>query len=164
MVSLYLCRWYASIHIKTLVTIIYIKHKKEEGKNMMNAIIKTNIGAMTLGDFEVNMSGDNLDLSLFFDVTAVNDTVKYIILHKLFDLQMHYVLQFPDEAEEWHDANLVITGKCLHVSVDESGKLKTVLLIDYEDVHNPRLWGTAQIEVNLSSHERELRQLLFIQS
>lgn len=127
---------------------------------MMNAIIKTNIGAMTLGDFEVDMSGDNLDLSLFFDVTAVNDTVKYIILHKLFDLQMHYVLQFPDEAEEWHDANLVITGKCLHVSVDESGKLKTVLLIDYEDAHNPRLWGTAQIEVNLSSHERELRQFI----
>lgn len=127
---------------------------------MMNAIIKTNIGAMTLGDFEVNMSGDNLDLSLFFDVTAVNDTVKYIILHKLFDLQMHYVLQFPDEAEEWHDANLVITGKCLHVSVDESGKLKTVLLIDYEDTLNPRLWGTAQIEVNLSSHERELRQFI----
>lgn len=127
---------------------------------MMNAIIKTNIGAMTLGDFEVDMSGDNLDLSLFFDVTAVNDTVKYIILHKLFDLQMHYVLQFPDEAEEWHDANLVITGKCLHVSVDESGKLKTVLLIDYEDAHNPRLWGTAQIEVNLSAHERELRQFI----
>ena len=127
---------------------------------MMNTIIKTNIGAMTLGDFEVDMSGDNLDLSLFFDVTAVNDTVKYIILHKLFDLQMHYVLQFPDEAEEWYDANLVITGKCLHVSVDESGKLKTVLLIDYEDAHNPRLWGTAQIEVNLSSHERELRQFI----
>ena len=107
---------------------------------MMNAIIKTNIGTMTLGDFEVDMSGDNLDLSLFFDVTAVNDTVKYIILHKLFDLQMHYVLQFPDEAEEWYDADLVITGKCLHVSVDESGKLKTVLLIDYEDAHKPRLW------------------------
>lgn len=127
---------------------------------MMNAIIKTNIGTMTLGDFEVDMSGDNLDLSLFFDVTAVNDTVKYIILHKLFDLQMHYALQFPDEAEEWYDADLVITGKCLHVSVDESGKLKTVLLIDYEDAHKPRLWGTAQIEVNLSSHERELRQFI----
>lgn len=127
---------------------------------MMNAIIKTNIGAMRLGDFEVDMSGDNLDLSLFFDVTAVNDTVKYIILHKLFDLQMHYVLQFPDEAEEWYDADLIITGKCLHVSVDESGKLKTVLLVDYEDAHNPRLWGTAQIDVNLSSHERELRQFI----
>lgn len=127
---------------------------------MMNAIIKTNIGAMRLGDFEVDMSGDNLDLSLFFDVTAVNETVKYIIRHKLFELQMHYVLQFPDEAEEWYDADLVITGKCLHVSVDESGKLKTVLLIDYEDAHNPRLWGTAQIEVNLSSHERELRQFI----
>ena len=127
---------------------------------MMNAIIKTNIGAMRLGDFEVDMSGDNLDLSLFFDVTAVNDTVKYIILHKLFDLQMHYVLQFPDEAEEWYDADLIITGKCLHVSVDESGKLKTVLLVDYEDAHNPRLWGTAQIEVNLSAHERELRQFI----
>ena len=127
---------------------------------MMNAIIKTNIGAMKLGDFEVDMSGDNLDLSLFFDVTAVNETVKYIILHKLFDLQMHYVLEFPAEAEEWYNANLVITGKCLHVSVDESGKLKTVLLIDYEDVHNPRLWGTAQIEVNLSLHERELRQFI----
>ncbi|MGN8734913.1 hypothetical protein ACTNEY_15100 [Fusicatenibacter saccharivorans] len=127
---------------------------------MMNAIIKTNIGAMTLGDFEVDMSGENLDLSLFFDVIAVNDTVKHIILHKLFELQMHYVLQFPDEAEEWYDANLVITGKCLHISVDESGKLKTVLLVDYEDAHNPRLWGTAQIEVNLSSHERELRQFI----
>ena len=127
---------------------------------MMNAIIKTNIGTMTLGDFEVDMSGENLDLSLFIDVTAVNDTVKYIILHKLFDLQMRYVLEFPDEAEEWYDANLVITGKCLHVSVDESGKLKTVLLIDYEDAHSPRLWGTAQIEVNLSSHERELRQFI----
>ena len=127
---------------------------------MMNTIIKTNIGAMTLGDFEVDMSGDNLDLSLFFDVTAVNDTVKYIILHKLFDLQMHYVLQFPDEAEEWYDADLIITGKCLHVSVDESGKLKTVLLVDYEDKYNPRLWGTAEIEVNLSSHERELRKFI----
>lgn len=127
---------------------------------MMNAIIKTNIGAMTLGDFEVDMSGDNLDLSLFFDVTAVNETVKYIIRHKLFDLQMRYILEFPDEAEEWYNADLVITGKCLHVSVDESGKLKTVLLIDYEDVHNPRLWGTAQIDVNLSSHERELRQFI----
>ena len=127
---------------------------------MMNAIIKTNIGAMRLGDFEVDMSGDNLDLSLFFDVTAVNDTVKYIILQKLFDLQMHYVLQFPDEAEEWYDADLIITGKCLHVSVDESGKLKTVLLVDYEDAHNPRLWGTAQIDVNLSSHERELRKFI----
>lgn len=126
----------------------------------MNAIIKTNIGAMTLGDFEVDMSGDNLDLSLFFDVTAVNDTVKYIIRHKLFELQMYYVLEFPDEAEEWYDAELVITGKCLHISVDEFGKLKTVLLVDYEDVHNPRLWGTAQIEVNLSSHERELRQFI----
>lgn len=126
----------------------------------MNAIIKTNIGAMTLGDFEVDMSGDNLDLSLFFDVTAVNDTVKYIIRHKLFELQMYYVLEFPDEAEEWYDAELVITGKCLHVSVDESGKLKTVLLVDYEDVHNPRLWGTAQIDVNLSSHERELRKFI----
>lgn len=164
MVSLYLCRWYASIHIKTLVTIIYIKHKKEEGKNMMNAIIKTNIGAMTLGDFEVNMSGDNLDLSLFFDVTAVNDTVKYIILHKLFDLQMHYVLQFPDEAEEWHDANLVITGKCLHVSVDESGKLKTVLLIDYEDVHNPRLWGTVRSRLICHRMNESCVSLLFIQS
>ena len=127
---------------------------------MMNTIIKTNIGEMTLGDFEVDMSGDNLDLSLFFDVTAVNDTVKYIILHKLFDLQMHYVLQFPDEAEEWYDADLIITGKCLHVSVDESGKLKTVLLVDYEDKYNPRLWGTAEIEVNLSSHERELRKFI----
>ena len=127
---------------------------------MMNTIIKTNIGAMTLGDFEVDMSGDNLDLSLFFDVTSVNDTVKYIILHKLFDLQMHYVLQFPDEAEEWYDADLIITGKCLHVSVDESGKLKTVLLVDYEDKYNPRLWGTAEIEVNLSSHERELRKFI----
>ena len=127
---------------------------------MMNTIIKTNIGAMTLGDFEVDMSGDDLDLSLFFDVTAVNDTVKYIILHKLFDLQMHYVLQFPDEAEEWYDADLIITGKCLHVSVDESGKLKTVLLVDYEDKYNPRLWGTAEIEVNLSSHERELRKFI----
>lgn len=127
---------------------------------MMNEVIRTSIGTMTLGDFEVDMSGDNLDLSLFFDVTAVNDTVKYIILHKLFDLQMHYVLEFPDEAEEWYDAELVITGKCLHISVDESGKLKTVLLVDYEDVHNPRLWGTAQIEVNLSSHERELRKFI----
>lgn len=127
---------------------------------MMNAIIKTNIGAMTLGDFEVDMSGDNLDLSLFFDVTAVNATAEYIILDKLTKLQMHYVLQFPDEAEEWYNAELVITGKCLHVSTDKSGKLKTVLLVDYEDKHNPRLWGTAQIEVNLSSHEQELRQFI----
>ena len=127
---------------------------------MMNAIIKTNIGAMKLGDFEVDMSGDNLDLSLFFDVTAVNDTVNYIILHKLFDLKMHYVLEFPEEEEEWFNADLIITGKCLHISVDESGKLQTVLLIDYEDKHNPRLWGTAQIEVNLSSHEQELRQFI----
>ena len=123
---------------------------------MMNTIIKTNIGAMTLGDFTVNMEGDDLDLSLFFDVTAV----EYIILDKLARLQLHNVLEFPDEAEEWYDAELVITGKCLHISVDESGKLKTVLLVDYEDAHNPRLWGTAQIEINLSSHERELRQFI----
>lgn len=127
---------------------------------MMNEVIRTNIGAMTLGDFEVDMAGDNLDLSLFFDVTAVNAAAEYIILCKLFNLKMHYVVQFPDEAEEWYDADLVITGKCLHISVDESGKLQTVLLVDYEDAHNPRLWGTAQIEVNLSSHERELRQFI----
>ena len=127
---------------------------------MMNAIIKSNIGTMALGDFEVDLAGDDLDLSLFFDVTAVNDTAEYIILCKLFDLQMRYILEFPDEAEEWYDADLIITGKCLHISVDESGKLQTVLLIDYEDKHNPRLWGTAQIEVNLSSHEQELRQFI----
>ena len=127
---------------------------------MMNEVIRTNIGAMTLGDFTVNMEGDDLDLSLFFDVTAVNATVEYIILDKLARLQLHNVLQFPDEAEEWYDADLIITGKCLHVSVDESGKLKTVLLVDYEDKYNPRLWGTALIEVNLSSHERELRKFI----
>lgn len=127
---------------------------------MMNEIIRTNIGTMTLGNLEVDMAGDDLDLSLFFDVTAVNAAAEYIILSKLFKLKMHYVLEFPDEEEEWFNADLIITGKCLHVSVDESGKLKTVLLVDYEDKHNPRLWGTAQIEVNLSSHERELRQFI----
>lgn len=127
---------------------------------MKYEVIETNIGTMALGDFEVDLAGDDLDLSLFFDVTVVNDAVRNKILRKLFDLQMRYVLEFPDEAEEWYDADLVITGKCLHVSVDESGKLKTVLLIDYEDAHNPRLWGTAQIEVNLSAHERELRQFI----
>ena len=127
---------------------------------MMNEVIRTNIGAMTLGDFEVDMAGDDLDLSLFFDVTAVNAAAEYIILCKLFKLKMHYVLEFPEEAEEWYDANLIITGKCLHISVDESGKLQTVLLVDYEDAHNPRLWGTAEIEVNLSSHERELRKFI----
>lgn len=127
---------------------------------MKYEVIETNIGTMALGDFEVDLAGDDLDLSLFFDVTAVNATVEYIILDKLARLQMHYVLQFPDEAEEWYDADLIITGKCLHVSVDESGKLKTVLLVDYEDKYNPRLWGTAEIEVNLSSHERELRKFI----
>lgn len=127
---------------------------------MMNEVIRTSIGTMTLGDFEVDLSGNNLDLSLFFDVTAVNAAAEYIIMCKLFNLKMHYVVEFPEEAEEWYDADLVITGKCLHISVDESGKLQTVLLIDYEDKHNPRLWGTAQIEVNLSSHEQELRQFI----
>lgn len=127
---------------------------------MKYEVIETNIGTMALGDFEVDLSGDDLDLSLFFDVTVVNDAVRNKILRKLFELKMHYVLEFPEEEEEWYNANLVITGKCLHVSVDESGKLKTVLLVDYEDVHNPRLWGTAQIDVNLSSHERELRKFI----
>lgn len=127
---------------------------------MKYEVIETNIGTMALGDFEVDMAGDDLDLSLFFDVTVVNEAVRNKILCKLFELQMRYILEFPEEAEEWYDADLVITGKCLHVSVDESGKLKTVLLIDYEDVHNPRLWGTAEIEVNMSSHERELRKFI----
>lgn len=127
---------------------------------MKYEVIETNIGTMALGDFEVDLAGDDLDLSLFFDVTVVNDAVRNKILCKLFELKMHYVVEFPEEAEDWYDADLVITGKCLHISVDESGKLQTVLLIDYEDKHNPRLWGTAQIEVNLSSHEQELRQFI----
>lgn len=127
---------------------------------MMNAIIRTNIGAMTLGDFEVDFEGDSLDLSMFFDVVGVNAAVESIILDRLTALKFRSVLEYPDEAEEWYNANLVITGKCLHVSVDESGKLKTVLLIDYEDAHNPRLWGTAQISVDFSAQEQELRQFI----
>lgn len=127
---------------------------------MMNAIICTNIGTMTLGDFEVDFEGDSLELSMFFDVVGVNAAVESIILDRLTDLKFRSVLEYPDEAEAWFDADLVITGKCLHVSVNDAGKLETYLLIDYEDAHNPRLWGTAQISVDFSAQEQELRQFI----
>ena len=116
-----------------------------------------NYGAIEIG--EIEFAEDVIQV--WIDVKSVSDSLKECIDRAIEESKIEALESlYKVHGKEWSDNGVTVFGMTLNITAHKDKELETELYVDYEDLEDDGMWGGAALEVDLSGHEAELKQLV----
>ena len=127
---------------------------------MKHKTFKTSIGSVELGSISVVEDS----LMVFFDVDTVSDDLQELINQKIEETKAQYLIDFADVIQKrnrkWCEAGVNVYGRSIRFSVNEKKEVETTLFVDFEDKEDDCMWTSAEISIDLTAYEDELKQMV----
>lgn len=116
-----------------------------------------NYGAIEIGEIEF---AEDI-IQVWISVESVSDSLKECIDKAIEESKAEALVNlYGEHGKQWSDKGVTVYGMTLNITARKDKELETELYVGYEDVEDDCMeWG-ANIAVDLSGHEDELKQLV----
>ena len=116
-----------------------------------------NYGAIEIG--EIEFAEDVIQI--WINVGSVSDSLKESIDKAIEESKAEALVNlYGEHGKQWSDKGVTVYGMTLNITARKDKELEAELYIGYEDIEDDCMeWG-ANIAVDLSGHEDELKQLV----